>query len=1318
MSLYYEAAAILANSDNVGGSLKSRIYNKKDLKSTPGQLFALIAETSKWSLVLKDVIEKCKLLAEEKKLTPILALLLSHDLLLAKNGVAAPANHVLKLAITRHKARLSAELTKARIRHGFSTLEAFKEAVNDGGLDKEDGNASKSRHPRWVRVNTIKTTLKEQLATTFAGYTKTGVLEDVLTAPKSSKVYYEDPNIPNLLALPSKVDLSRSIAYTKGQIIFQDKASCFPAYLLDPTPDDGDVIDATAAPGNKTTHLAAIVSDRRQPGEEQKVIAFERDKGRTFTLQKMVKLASADSIVQVKGNSDFIAAKPASDEYANVGAILLDPSCSGTGIVGRDDAIKMHLPDTPGSQTISQKPERGKKRKRGDEATKGDAQPTLNLDMDDSTPEETPVQGKLTERLAALSSFQLHILTHAMRFESAHKITYSTCSIHFEENEGVVFQALASSVAKERGWRILKRDQQAEGLQKWHRRGIWEEDKIHGDLDESFKKDVLEACIRCDKDTEEGTMGFFVAAFVREGDQQPAQGTEVAVSEDEEWGGFSDHGEVEETVAPVIEESESRKKKKRKHGKNNSELSRPRLKEVTKWIRDELDLRVARDGPDVLQPDDIITLHEIFLALQNAKHITLSDLRASGIHRAVKDIAGVATRWPGRLCDDCDTIIDIWTAKFGSLNAIHPFLYGRGGRLEGIASVHEQSRDLCAWTNLSEQALLKRWAKTCPQNIHPKRSHRLGDLGFVAGSWWINPLFAHHAGIIGLESCDGGTTYDKYGAYALLLKDTGELEASCESRFTYRVPQKDKGKFRLTSATPRSRDPVRVLRSHSINSIWGPKAGVRYEGVYSVKGWSIKQAKSTDTSGEQWKEGDILFDVRFERADQTPMGVVINRPTATEIDDYAEYKRLRKLSQHGKEKEAKAAHDNQDHHPTPKAVHPIMPPYSPYAAPKPLAFDLAPSALRKDMVKRLHFDEEAHVHVTGDDEALSPKTNNTLAIPSGSNRQNIHARADLPSNGPDGRSSQAGSNASSAHTTQTTHTAASNLSKINVREVAPWIDFDANLTIPEPSEEPLIIHQRPIIAQTNTTPTGSPKAHNTGSPKHQSREHLYSPIQSTLSSIVTERYSDDRQARRHEGDFKGMLGEVLSPQHTVKKEKRSEAPRKKNLMTKLFDGILDDDNSKVDGSSWETKTSFFKTDPAIPRHKSADFSTSWKQISQPFSHVFLNPCSAESQLKLPRSNDIGFVKGTAHLLSSDTASNNVNTSISTSVPNEEPFIENPTVRRQNAMPISMKILTSQPSSATTVSSAICTPILGRPNSSLKHTDERSLAETNLRKMIE
>jgi len=72
MSLYYEAATILANADNTGGSLTSRIFANKDLKSSPGQIFALIAESSKWSVVLKDVIEKCGLLGAEKKVEKLI----------------------------------------------------------------------------------------------------------------------------------------------------------------------------------------------------------------------------------------------------------------------------------------------------------------------------------------------------------------------------------------------------------------------------------------------------------------------------------------------------------------------------------------------------------------------------------------------------------------------------------------------------------------------------------------------------------------------------------------------------------------------------------------------------------------------------------------------------------------------------------------------------------------------------------------------------------------------------------------------------------------------------------------------------------------------------------------------------------------------------------------------------------------------------------------------------------------------------------------------------------------------------------------------
>lgn len=442
--------------------------------------------------------------------------------------------------------------------------------MSNGEIDKEDDEAPKSRHPRWVRINTIKTTLQEQLSKTFADYRKTDDLSQILVAPRSAKIYYEDPTIPNLLALPAQIDLSRSIAYAKGQIIFQDKASCFPAYLLDPSPDDGDVIDATAAPGNKTTHLAAIAQSRSQSGNGTTIIAFERDRGRTAILQKMIELATTDGIIKVKGGSDFIAAKPDSVEFANVRAILLDPSCSGTGIVGRDDAIKMHLPEAQGGRTALPTPSKGKKRKRGDEESRQQTKTTtLSLEMDELPPEETVVVGKLSDRLTALSAFQLHILTHAMRFVNAHKITYSTCSVHFEENERVVFQALATAVAKERGWRILKRSEQVEGLQKWSRRGMWEDEKTSCALDEAEKREVLDGCIRCDKGTEEGTMGFFVAAFVREGDPDAIRLSDKIADSEDEWHGFEESIDLQQigqtSDRPALPElGKSRKKKARK----------------------------------------------------------------------------------------------------------------------------------------------------------------------------------------------------------------------------------------------------------------------------------------------------------------------------------------------------------------------------------------------------------------------------------------------------------------------------------------------------------------------------------------------------------------------------------------------------------------------------------------------------------------------------------------------------------------------------------------------------------------------------------
>ena len=58
---------MLTNVEKVGGSLKSRIYDKKDLKSNPAQLFALVTEASKWSGVLKEVVERSGVLRDERK---------------------------------------------------------------------------------------------------------------------------------------------------------------------------------------------------------------------------------------------------------------------------------------------------------------------------------------------------------------------------------------------------------------------------------------------------------------------------------------------------------------------------------------------------------------------------------------------------------------------------------------------------------------------------------------------------------------------------------------------------------------------------------------------------------------------------------------------------------------------------------------------------------------------------------------------------------------------------------------------------------------------------------------------------------------------------------------------------------------------------------------------------------------------------------------------------------------------------------------------------------------------------------------------------
>lgn len=92
-------------------------------------------------------------------------------------------------------------------------------------------------------------------------------------------------------------------------------------------------------------------------------------------------------------------------------------------------------------------------------------------------------------------------------------------------------------------------------------------------------------------------------------------------------------------------------------------------------------------------------------------------------------------------------------------------------------------------------------------------------------------MFAFRDGIIDSDEQDGGITADANGAYAVLMTDIEELECTSPDAFIYRARDTDNGRYRLTSGARESRQPVRVLRSHSLRSFFAPKAGLRYDGL-------------------------------------------------------------------------------------------------------------------------------------------------------------------------------------------------------------------------------------------------------------------------------------------------------------------------------------------------------------------------------------------------------------------------------------------------------------------------------------------------------
>jgi len=146
------------------------------------------------------------------------------------------------------------------------------------------------------------------------------LLSDAATlASELSVPTHPDPDLPEALVLEGPFDAHESPAWRAGAFLAQSRAAMRVSRTLDPQADER-VLDLCAAPGGKTTHLAALMQGR---GE---VVAVERNARRAGMLTRTAqRLHTGNVRVEV---ADAAEERPEGAVYDRV---LVDPPCSGLG---------------------------------------------------------------------------------------------------------------------------------------------------------------------------------------------------------------------------------------------------------------------------------------------------------------------------------------------------------------------------------------------------------------------------------------------------------------------------------------------------------------------------------------------------------------------------------------------------------------------------------------------------------------------------------------------------------------------------------------------------------------------------------------------------------------------------------------------------------------------------------------------------------------------------------------------------------------------------------------------------------------------------
>jgi 16S rRNA (cytosine967-C5)-methyltransferase len=173
-----------------------------------------------------------------------------------------------------------------------------------------------------VRVNTLRTD-RDALRAALALATHT------------------DPRLPEALVLDAPFDLQHSAAWRDGLCLAQSRAAMLVAHALSPQVGER-VLDLCAAPGGKSTHIAALM---RGQGE---VVAVERNRRRAEGLARTARRLGAANVRVVVGDARSLGTSLAPALLRAAAArpfdrVLVDPPCSGLGTLQGNPDLRWRM---------------------------------------------------------------------------------------------------------------------------------------------------------------------------------------------------------------------------------------------------------------------------------------------------------------------------------------------------------------------------------------------------------------------------------------------------------------------------------------------------------------------------------------------------------------------------------------------------------------------------------------------------------------------------------------------------------------------------------------------------------------------------------------------------------------------------------------------------------------------------------------------------------------------------------------------------------------------------------------------------------------